>query len=128
MNRHTVSYVIIAGVGLGALYLWQQGKKGRSTAAKARAVTSSAKGNVVSTPVQPSKVAWFAPANPFELLGNIGKKITHGAGASLGQSQHDYRIPFGNPQSFAAARGSPKATVMSNYRPSAWAPISFYYK
>lgn len=128
MNRHTVGYLVIAGVGLGAVYLWQQGKKGRAAAAKGRAVTTSSKGNVVTTPVQRSKVAWFASANPLDLLNGIGKKVEHGPGQSLGQSQTDYRIPFGNAQSFAASRSSPKATVMSNYRPSSWARINFYYK
>jgi hypothetical protein len=119
--------VVIAVGAAAAYWLYTNLQQGNSPAT-ARAVTDTAKsGSLVTTPVLLSKVAAVAIKNPLDWVGSVTNRAAQliPGGLSNGGVAQDWRIPFGNPESQAAAGAAPKATNVSNYRPSGWASVQF---
>lgn len=122
----TISTLALLGIGgFAAYYLWQAQKYGHSPAT-AKQVTNTGKGSINSSPIQTGRVAAIGVADPLAWIGSITNRAASLIPSNLanGSAAIDWRIPFGNAESAAAASQSTKATNVSNYRPSAWAPIA----
>lgn len=127
MSRKAISGVVLIGIGAVAAYWWYSTVKQQQAAASARAVTDSIKGNVATSPVQPSKVAFAGLSDPLGAITAPIDRLTNRITSSLGinSAATDYRVRQGNPASAEAAFESPTNTNVSNYRPSLWAPVVF---
>jgi hypothetical protein len=122
----TLSTIALLGIGgFAAYYLWQNQKYGHSPAT-AKQVTNTGKGSINSSPIQTGRVAAIGVADPLKWIGSITNRAANLIPSNLanGSAPTNWRIPFGNPESQAAASNAPKATNVSNYRPSAWAPVA----
>lgn len=125
MNKLVSSVALIAVGGVAAYWLYQSQKYGHSPAT-AKQVTNTGKGSLTSTPIQTGRVAAIGVADPLAWIGSITNRAASLIPSNLsnGSAAINWRIPFGNAESQAAASSAPKATNVSNYRPSAWAPIA----
>ena len=127
MSRKAISGVMLLGIGAVAAYWWYSTVKQQQASASAKSVTDSVKGDVSTSPIQPSKVAFAGLADPLGAITAPVNKLTDVITSSLGinSAATDYRIRQGNPASAEAAFESPTNTNVSNYRPSLWAPVVF---
>lgn len=127
-TKQTIGLILITAVGgAAALWLYNTLASGDNSPATARAVTDSTKGGLTTTPVQLSKVAAVAIGDPLQWIGSVTNRAAQAIPSNLsnGSAATDWRLPFGNPESQAAASNAPKATNVSNYRPSSWSSINF---
>jgi hypothetical protein len=123
-----IGLVLITAVGgAAALWLYNTLSSGDNSPATSRAVTDSTKGSLTTTPIQLSKVAAVAIGDPLQWIGSVTNRAAQVIQGNLsnGSAPVNWRIPFGNPESQAAASNSPKSTNVSNYRPSSWASVQF---
>lgn len=126
MNHKQASYIVLGAVGLAAALWLRKSLSDAHAVAQASGVTGSAKeGGIATTPLQPSKIAFAGIADPLHYLINTGKKATARVSSLASTSLTDWRQRQGNAASADAADSSPVQTNISNYRPSAWAPINF---
>jgi hypothetical protein len=123
-----ISLIVVTAVGgAAALWLYNKLSSGDNSPATARAVTDSTKGGFTTTPIQLSKVAAVAIGDPLQWIGSVTNRAAQIIPSNLsnGSAATDWRLPFGNPESAKAASTAPKATNVSNYRPSSWASVQF---
>lgn len=126
MNKN-ITLVLLTAVGVGAgLWLYKSLQVGTAPAT-AKGVTDSVKGNVKTTPLQVSKVAVAGVNNALDWIGSVTDRAAALIPSNLSNGSYagNWRIPFGNPESQAAAENSPKQTNISNYAPSAWSSFKF---
>lgn len=125
MIKSLTTFGLIAIGGVAAYYLFQAQKYGHSPAT-AKQVTDTGKGSIKSSPIQSGRVAAVGVSDPLKWIGSITNRAATLIPSNLanGSAPVNWRMPFGNPESQAAASNAPKATNVSNYRPSAWAPVS----
>jgi hypothetical protein len=123
-----IGAVALTAVGLAALYWLVKSLQEGTSPATAQGVTGTAKsGSLITTPVLLSKVAAVAIKNPLDWVGHVTNRAAQLIPANLSNGSYpgNWRVPFGNPESEAAAGAADKYTNISNYRPSSWASIQF---
>lgn len=122
----TIATVALAAVGIGAVYYMYKQMQVGTAPATARGVTASTKGNLTTSVVQSGRVAAVGIPDPLAWISSaVNRAATLIPGnLSNGSAATNYRIPFGNPESAAAASNATKFTNVSNYRPSSWAGVS----
>ena len=123
----TLPLVALAIIGVGAAYYLRKQLQVGTSPGTARGVTDSTKGGLTTTTIQTGRVAAVGIGDPLKWIGSVTNRAAQLIPNNLSNGSYagNWRIPFGNAESPAAASGSVKATNVSNYRPSAWAPISF---
>lgn len=125
-NKH-VGVIVLTVVGAGAAYWLYKTMQANTAPATAAGVTNTAKtGGIVTTPFF-RQIAAVLIRDPLSWAGNAAARAASliPGGLSNGSAPVDWRIPFGNRESQAAAGAAPKATNISNYRPTSWASIPF---
>lgn len=112
--------------GLAAVYLYKKLQSGTSPAT-ARNITDSTKGSVTTSPINLARVAAVGISDPLKWIRSGANRAASLIPSNLsnGSAATNWRIPFGNPESANAASSAPKATNISNYRPSSWASVNF---
>jgi hypothetical protein len=124
--KSATTVVLVLVGGAAAYWLYRSLQTGNSPAT-ARGVTDTTKGSIVSTPVSLGRVAAVAIGDPLKWIGSVTNRAAQLIPSNLsnGSAATNWRIPFGNPESQAAASSAVKATNVSNYRPTSWAPMNF---
>lgn len=126
MHKNYASLALLA-VGVAASYWLYRNLQSGTSPATARNVTNSTKGSLTTTSISLSRVAAVAIGDPLKWIGSVTNRAASLIPSNLsnGSAATNWRIPFGNPESQAAAANAPKATNVSNYRPSSWASVNF---
>jgi methyl-accepting chemotaxis protein len=127
MSRKAIGGVTLLVIGAAAAYWWYSRVKQDQSSVTAKSVTDTTKGDLSSTPLQTSKIAFAGLADPLNAIVQPVDRVINRIQSSLGinSAATDYRVRQGNPASAEAAFESPTNTNVSNYRPSLWAPITF---
>jgi hypothetical protein len=126
MHKGIGSVALLLIGGAAFYYLYRSLQSGNSPAT-ARGVTDSTKGSITSTPISLSRVAAVAIGDPLKWVGSVTNRAAQLIPSNLSNGSYagNWRLPFGNPESAAAASQAVKQTNVSNYRPSTWAGVNF---